>query len=70
MISQPSPEMREPLRTYTISDSHWTGISCSCCNGTRAKRKKRTMVERALPLISEIKPCQRSDEHDQHASCK
>lgn len=31
--------MRDELRVYKISDSHWTGISCSCCNGERARRK-------------------------------
>ena len=36
--------MRDELRVYTISDSHWTGISCSCCNGGRAKRGKTAMA--------------------------
>jgi len=33
--------MSSDQRVYTVSDSHWTGISCSCCNGTRAKRGKK-----------------------------
>lgn len=30
----------DDLRVYMISDSHYTGISCSCCNCARAMRKR------------------------------
>lgn len=38
-------DIADEPRVYTISGGHWTGISCSCCNGVRAKRKPRQKPE-------------------------
>jgi hypothetical protein len=37
--------MASDFRIYTISDSRYSGISCSCCNGQRAKQKGRKMSD-------------------------
>jgi hypothetical protein len=46
--------VRDELRVYTISDRHWTGISCSCCNGERAKLKDKKMDAETLADINKL----------------